>query len=111
MFGVLRWYNWLVTFLPVVPIYLPIVPLVNKMEQMVKKCNTIGTNVTDQWYHLENSEHTHCFVNVIARIRGSPMVPLVGNVCTNLIAKGTIGEEIGANGKNGNTIGYQWYKC
>ena len=36
------------------------------------------------------------------------MVPLVGNICpigSNLIANGTIGKEIGANGKNGNTIG------
>ena len=33
------------------------------------------------------------------------MVPLVGTICicTNLIASGTIGKEIGANGKNGNT--------
>ena len=30
---------------------------------------------------------------------------LVGNICTNLITKGTIGKEIGANGKNGNAIG------
>ena len=44
------------------------------------------------------------------------MVPLVGNLCTNLIANGSIGKEIGANGKNGNTIGAngtnvtnQWY--
>ena len=52
-------------------------------------------------------------------VRGSPMVPLVGNICTigtNLVANGTIGKEIGANGKNGNTIGTngtnvtnQWY--
>ena len=51
--------------------------------------------------------------------RGSPVVPLVGNICTictNLIANGTIGKEIGANGKNSNTIGTngtnvtnQWY--
>ena len=50
---------------------------------------------------------------------GSPMVPLVDNICTNctnLIANGTIGKEIGANGKNDNTIGTngtnvtnQWY--
>ena len=36
------------------------------------------------------------------------MVPLVGNIltiCTNLITNGTIGIEIGANGKNGNAIG------
>ena len=33
------------------------------------------------------------------------MVPLVGNICTNLIANGTICKEIGANGRNGNTIG------
>ena len=45
------------------------------------------------------------------------MVPLVGNICTNLIANGTIGKEIGANGKNGNTIGTngtnvtnEWYQ-
>ena len=44
------------------------------------------------------------------------MIPLVGNICTNLIANGTIGKEIGANGKNDNTIGTngtnvtnQWY--
>ena len=47
------------------------------------------------------------------------MVPLVGNICTictNLITNGTIGREIGANGKYGNTIGTngtnvtnQWY--
>ena len=37
-------------------------------------------------------------------------------VCTNLITNGTIGEEIGANGKNGNAFGTngtnvtnQWY--
>ena len=44
-----------------------------------------------------------------ARVRGSPMVPLVGNffftIFTNLITNGTIGKEIGANGKNGNAIG------
>ena len=54
-----------------------------------------------------------------ACVRGSPMVPLVGNICTigtNLITNGTIGKEIGANGKNGNAIGTngtnvtnQWY--
>ena len=41
----------------------------------------------------------------IACVRGSPMVPLVGNICTigtNLITNGTIGKE---NGKNGNAIG------
>ena len=37
-----------------------------------------------------------------ACVRGSPMVPLVGNICTNLITNGTIGKKIGANGKNGN---------
>ena len=45
------------------------------------------------------------------------MVPLVGNIftiCNNLITKGTIGKEIGANGKNGNINGTtnvtnQWY--
>ena len=55
----------------------------------------------------------------IACVRGSPMVPLVGNICTigtNLITNGTIGKEIGAKGKNGNAIGTngtnvtnQWY--
>ena len=47
----------------------------------------------------------------------SPMLPLVGNICTNLITNGTIGKEIGANGQNGNTIGTnctnvtnQWYR-
>ena len=54
-----------------------------------------------------------------ACVRGSPMVPVVGNICTigtNLITYGTIGKEIGANGKNGNAIGTngtnvtnQWY--
>ena len=54
-----------------------------------------------------------------ACVRGFPMVPLVGSICTigtNLITNGTIGKEIGANGKNGNTIGTngtnvtnQWY--
>ena len=42
------------------------------------------------------------------------MVPLVGNIftiCTNLITNVTIGKEIGANGKKGNAIWYQWYKC
>ena len=42
-----------------------------------------------------------------ACVRGSPMVPLVGNsfiICTNLITNGTIGKEGGANGKNGNAI-------
>ena len=33
-------------------------------------------------------------------VRGSPMVPLAGNIFTN----GTIDKEIGASGKNGNTI-------
>ena len=44
------------------------------------------------------------------------MVPLAGNICTNLITNGTIGKEIGANCKNGNAIGTngtnvtnQWY--
>ena len=55
----------------------------------------------------------------IGFVRGSPMVPLVGNICTigtNLITNGTIGKEIGANDKNGNTSGTngtnvtnQWY--
>ena len=57
------------------------------------------------------------YIYIIACVRGSPMVPLVGNICTictNLIANGTIGKDIGANGKNGNTIGTndvtnQWY--
>ena len=44
-------------------------------------------------------------------MRGFPMVPLVGNICTNLITNDTIGNEIGANGKNGNTIETKWYKC
>ena len=54
-----------------------------------------------------------------ACVRGSPMVPLVGNICTigtNLITNGTIGKEFGANGKNRNAIGTngtnvtnQWY--
>ena len=33
------------------------------------------------------------------------MVPLVGNICTNLTTNGTIGIEIGANVKNGNANG------
>ena len=33
-----------------------------------------------------------------ACVRGSPMVPLVCNICTNLIANGTMNKEIGANG-------------
>ena len=52
----------------------------------------------------------------LACVWGSPVVPLVGNICTictNLIANGTIGKEIGANGKNGNTnsanVTNQWY--
>ena len=48
------------------------------------------------------------FSNNTSCVRGSPMVPLVGNMCIilyQLIANGTIGKEIGANGKNGNTIG------
>ena len=62
----------------------------------------------------------YCFKlgnNVCVRV--SPMVPLVGNICTigtNLFTNGTIGKEIGANGKNGNAIGTngtnvtnQWY--
>ena len=43
----------------------------------------------------------------MVNVRGSPMVPLVGNIftiCTNVMSNGTIGKEIGANGKNGNTI-------
>ena len=43
--------------------------------------------------------------NRIACVRGSPMVPLVGNICTirtNLITNGTLGKELDANGKNGN---------
>ena len=58
-------------------------------------------------------------VTSYACVRGSPMVPLVCNICmigTNLITNGTIGKETGANGKNGNTIGTngtnvtnQWY--
>ena len=54
-----------------------------------------------------------------ACVRGSPIVPLVGNICTigtNLMTNGTIGKAIGANGKNGNAIGTngtnvtnQWY--
>ena len=54
-----------------------------------------------------------------ACVRGSPMVPLVGIICTfgtNLITNWTIGKEIGANGKNGNAnctngtnVTNQWY--
>ena len=50
-----------------------------------------------------------------ACVRGSPMVQLVDNICTiciNLIANGTIGKEIGANGKigtNGTNVTNQWY--
>ena len=59
------------------------------------------------------------YVPNTACVRGSPMVPLVGNICiigTNLITNGTISKEIGTNGKNGNAIGTsgtnvtnQWY--
>ena len=55
----------------------------------------------------------------VACVRGSTMVPLVGNICTvgtNLITNVTIGKEIGVKGKNGNAIGTngtnvtnQWY--
>ena len=34
----------------------------------------------------------------VACVRGFPMVPLVGNIGTNLITNGIIGKEIGANG-------------
>ena len=51
-----------------------------------------------------------------AYVRGSPVVPLVGNICTictNLIASGTIGKEIGVNsntiGTNGTNVTNQWY--
>ena len=54
-----------------------------------------------------------------ACVRGFPMVPFVGNICTistNLITNGITGKEIDANGKNGNAIGTngtnvtnQWY--
>ena len=40
------------------------------------------------------------FLHYIACVRGSPMVPLVGVICTNgtnLITNGTIGKEFGAN--------------
>ena len=58
------------------------------------------------FFDIVNSvkEDNSYLINV-AHVRGSSMVPLVGNICTNLIANGTIGKEIGANGKNGNTIG------
>ena len=53
---------------------------------------------------------------ISAYVQGSPMVLLVCNICTNLIASGNIGKEIGANGKNHNTFGTngtnvtnQWY--
>ena len=84
------------------------VPLVGNMYQIKEigaKCKygnaigTNGTNATIQWYHWENPEHTHVH---IACVWGSPMVLLVGNIfiiCTNLITNGTIGKEIGANGK------------
>ena len=72
-----------------------------------------------QWYNV------YLFVLFLlengACVRGSRMVPLVGNIYTigtNLITNGTISKEIAANGKNGNTIGTngsnvtnQWYHC
>ena len=67
---------------------------------------------------LHGFEGNSCLL-LSACVRGSPMVPLVGNICTigaSLITNGTIGKEIGANGKNGNAIGTngtnvtnQWY--
>ena len=43
--------------------------------------------------------------NISMRVFGVlPMVPLFGNICISLIVNGIIGKEIGANGKNGNTI-------
>ena len=36
-------------------------------------------------------------MHIIACVRGYPVVPLFGNICT--ISSGTIGKEIGANGK------------
>ena len=49
------------------------------------------------------TNYVSCF---IMRVFGVlPMVPFVGNICTictNLIANGTNGKEIGANGKKGN---------
>ena len=50
-------------------------------------------------------------------VHGSPMVPLVGNIftiCTNLITNGTIGNEIGAYGKNVLFFKCHWcksFKC
>ena len=44
----------------------------------------------------------------LACVWGSLMALLVGNMCiigANLITNGTIGKQIGANGKNGNAIG------
>ena len=44
----------------------------------------------------------------ITCVRSSLMVPLVGiisTICINLITNGTIGNEIGANGKNAGDIG------
>ena len=41
------------------------------------------------------------FNHLLVCVRGSPMLPLVVNICafcTNLIANGTIGKQIGANG-------------
>ena len=92
-----------------------------------KECNKGTTELWGHSIHVESNLSepkkniyvfnwfpTNCFSRssfegkpVIACVRGSPMVPLVGNICTigtNLITNGTIGKEIGANGKNGNAI-------
>ena len=81
----------------------------------------IGKYKLTDWYFISSiKESTKYIVNTHrACVRGSPMVPLVGNICTigtNLITNGTISKEIGANGKNGNVIGTngtnvtnQWY--
>ena len=57
MFGVLQWYHWLVTFVPITNGNIG-----KEIGANSKNGNAIGTNgttVTNQWYHWENSEHTH----------------------------------------------------
>ena len=72
-------------------------------------------------FSIENGDHLHMFDieksegtiivqtpldrETVSRIcvRGSPMIPLVGNICTictNFITSGIIAKEIGANGNN-----------
>ena len=72
-------------------------------HKRLTECNNDYTKTgTKASNRMNNNNHN------IACVRGSPMVTLVGNICTtgtNLITNGTIGKEIGANGKSGNAIG------